>query len=48
MGAFGKVGNLVVGHDEFGLPVFLTAQNLRLFITKELAENSKPVRLVIW
>jgi hypothetical protein len=47
--AIGRTGKAKGGRafdDEFGLPVFLTAQNLKPFITKELAENSKPVRFI--
>jgi hypothetical protein len=43
--AIGRTGKAKGGRafdDEFGLPVFLTAKNLKPFITNELAENSKP------
>jgi hypothetical protein len=29
--------------EEFKTPIFLTAENLKPFIPKELLENSKPV-----
>lgn len=47
--AIGRTGKAKGGRaydDEFGLPVFLTAKNLSAFITKELRENSEPVRFI--
>jgi hypothetical protein len=44
--AIGRTGKAKGGRafdEEFGLPVFLTAQNLKQFITKELEENSRPI-----
>src|SRR5260221_281763 len=42
--AIGRTGKAKGGRaydEEFGLPVFLTANNLKPFITNELVENSK-------
>ena len=44
--AIGRKGKAKGGRkydEEFQLPVFLTAQNLRPFIDNELVENSKPI-----
>ena len=47
--AIGRTGKAKGGRafdDEFKLPVFLTAKNLKDFITSELAENSSPVAFI--
>lgn len=44
--AIGRKGKAKGGReydDEFKTPVFLTAQNLKSFVTKEMIENSMPV-----
>jgi hypothetical protein len=44
--AIGRTGKAKGGReydDEFRIPVFLTAENLKPFIPKELTENSKPI-----
>lgn len=44
--AIGRTGKAKGGtkyDEEFKLPVFLTAENLKPFITDELIENSKPI-----
>lgn len=49
MRAIGRKGKAKGGREydeEFGLPVFLTAKNLKPFISKELEENSRPVRFI--
>jgi hypothetical protein len=47
--SIGRTGKAKGGRaydEEFGLPVFLTANNLKPFITNDLIENSKPVRFI--
>lgn len=44
--AIGRQGKVKGGrkyNQEFEIPVFLSAENLKPFITKEIAQNSKPV-----
>lgn len=43
LGRTGKAKGGRIYDKEFGLPVFLTAKNLKPFISKELIENSTPV-----
>jgi hypothetical protein len=47
--AIGRTGKAKGGRaydEEFGLPVFLTANNLKPFITAELTQNSNPVKFI--
>lgn len=47
--AIGRKGKAKGGRqydEEFGLPVFLTAENLKPFIPRELNENSNPVPFI--
>jgi len=46
MGRTGKAKGGRAYDDEFGLPVFLTANNLKPFITSDLLENSAPVHFI--
>lgn len=44
--AIGRTGKAKGGRrydDEFKTPIFLTANNLKEFITNDLIENSKPI-----
>jgi hypothetical protein len=43
MGRRGKAKGGRVYDDEFKTPVFLTAKNLKAFISNELVENSRPI-----
>jgi len=47
--ALGRTGKAKGGRkydDEFQTPIFLTANNLKPFISNELLENSKPVKFI--